>query len=67
MTSLRLYQLFMNLFSSHRQLTHVPGAFFIKLLEKSFKFQFEEFLASDKWLNLLLFFKLHFVNLTVVL
>lgn len=48
MTSLRLYQLFINLFPSQRQLTHVPGAFLIKLMEKSFKFQFEEFLACDK-------------------
>lgn len=72
MTSLRLYQLFMNLFPSQRQLTHVPGTFIIKLMEKSFKFQFEEFLACDRWLNnnslvFFFFFVLHFVNLAVVL
>lgn len=71
-TSSRLHQLFMNLFSSQRQLRHAPGAFFIKLTEKSFKFQFGEFLACDKCLNprkyiYMYVLVLHFVNLPVVL
>lgn len=63
MTSLGLYQLFMNLFPSQRQLTHVPGAFFINLREKSYKFRFEEFLACGKWLTIrkYLFFSLYYI------
>lgn len=35
-TSLRLYQFYMNLFPSQRQLMHVPGAFFHKTYGEKF-------------------------------